>query len=107
MTEPVQRGIGIAIGLIAHFLLLNSWGAALLKPDEPYLIGGSVLVVILIILLSVRFAPRIEEGDTTNLPNELLVAKVQRVTRYDTARTIALMIAYAFGAGGIFVLLFY
>ena len=102
MTEEVQRGIGIAIGLIAHFILLNVWGAASLRQDEPYLIGASVLVVVLILLFGNRLFG-LNDDDMTG-PNELLLQKLERA---QFARNIALMIAYAFGAGGIMVLLFY
>jgi hypothetical protein len=107
MTEQVERGVGIAIGLIAHFILLNVWGAALLRQDEPYLIGVSVLVVVLIVLFGRRFAPGLDDNDMANLPSDLLQPKLQRIIRYDTALNIALMIAFAFGAGGVMVLLFY
>jgi hypothetical protein len=102
MTEQVQRGVGIAIGLIAHFILLNVWGAASLRQDEPYLIGFSVLVVVLILLFGNRLFG-LDDDDMTN-PSELLLQKLERG---QLARNIALMIAYAFGAGGVMVLLFY
>jgi len=103
MTEQVQRGVGIAIGLIAHLILLNVWGAASLRQDEPYLIGVSVLVVVLMFLFGNRFAG-LDDDDMTNLPKVLLLQKLERGEFW---RNIALMIAYAFGAGGVMVLLFY
>jgi len=107
MTEEVQRGVGLTIGLLAQFILFYSYGAAPLRQDEPYLIGVSAVVVILILIFGIRFAPHVDDNDMLNLPSEVLSQKLERLAVYNTVRNILLMIAYAFGAGGVMVLLFF
>jgi hypothetical protein len=65
-------------------------------------VGVSVLVVVLILLFGNRFFG-LDDNDMTN-PREFLLQKLERG---QFARNIALMIAYAFAAGGVMVLLFY
>lgn len=107
MTAEVQRGVGIGIGLIAQFVLLNAWGAASLRKDEPYLIGAAVLVIILILFFGSSFSSRFDDGAAMDLPADVSDHKMQQMARYLMASHIALLAAYAFAGGGVMVLLFY
>jgi hypothetical protein len=100
MTEEVQRNVGMAIGLIAQFLLMYVWGGAALRHVELYLIGIGVLVVVLIMFFGDSFEPQLD----ANLPQDI---QQERAAHYAMVRHIALMAAYAFAGGGVIVLLFF
>jgi hypothetical protein len=108
MTEEVQRGVGITIGLLGQAILFISYGPTSLRQDEPYLIGIAVVMWVLILIFGIKFSPSVDiVNDTRDLSRELLSQKLERNVLYTTVCHILLMIVYAFGAGGILVWLFY